>query len=389
MKNQTNNQKAPNTLGLYIHIPFCRRKCLYCDFCSFPAPKAETVERYTAELCREIEERSAECKDHTVDTVYFGGGTPSLLPIALFSDIFRVLNKNYNISEDAEITVECNPLTHISDGEKYFGDMRRFGVNRLSIGTQSAVDTELRLIGRGHTFADAKKTFADARRAGFSNISLDLMFALPTQSCESLEYSLTALLSLSPEHISIYSLQLEEATPLFRMRNKYTFPNDDDAADMYEKIIAVTAENGYTHYEISNFAKDGYRSRHNTKYWHLDEYAGFGISAHSDFGGKRYENTSSLNDYLSGKRTVSESTPKRKERAEEYIMLGLRTKEGISAKELQTRYGMNFYNTYGRKAEKFKMENLIAFSDDRIFLTEKGFEVSNSILSDILDFDYQ
>lgn len=376
-------------LGLYIHIPFCKRKCLYCDFCSFPAPNQEDIRKYVAELCREIADRSALCTEHTVDTLYFGGGTPSILPIGLLEDILRVLRKSYRISNDAEITVECNPLTRKGDGEEYFKELKRLGVNRLSIGVQSASDAELKLIGRGHTFEEAERTYRAARTAGFSNISLDLMFALPSQSIKSLDASLEKILFLSPEHISIYSLQLEERTPLFKMRDRYDFPSDDDAADMYEMIISKTAESGYTHYEISNFAKDGYRSRHNTKYWHLDEYMGFGISAHSDFGGKRYENTSSLEEYLHGGKICAESFPSVYERAEEYIMLGLRTKEGISAKEFQARYGMDLYTTYGKKAERFKGEDLIAFCDDRICLTEKGFEVSNYILSDILNFDYQ
>lgn len=375
-------------LGLYIHIPFCKRKCLYCDFCSFPAPKQEDIRKYVAELCREITERSGECTEHTVDTLYFGGGTPSILSIRLFEDIFRVLKKNYRISNDAEITVECNPLTHKDDGEEYFKELKRLGVNRLSIGVQSANDAELKLIGRGHTFEEAERTYYAARAAGFSNISLDLMFALPSQSIKSFKGSLERILSLSPEHISIYSLQLEEKAPLFKMRDRYTFPSDDDAADMYEMIISKTAEHGYTHYEISNFAKDGYRSCHNTKYWHLDEYMGFGISAHSDFGGKRYENTSSFDEYLYGSKVCAESFPTLHERAEEYIMLGLRTKEGISAKEFQVRYGTDLYTSYGKKAERFKEEDLMVFLDDRICLTEKGFEVSNYILSDILNFDY-
>ena len=211
------NSKAPSNLGLYIHIPFCRRKCLYCDFCSFSAQKPNTVSEYVSALCQELTERAEACKNHTVDTVYFGGGTPTLLTAAQFSDIFSVLRENYNIAEDAEITVECNPLTHIEDRKAYFSSLLSLGANRLSIGVQSANDDELKLIGRGHTLADAERTYFDAREAGFENISLDLMFALPSQTIESLQVSIERLISLSPEHVSIYSLQLEEETPLYKM----------------------------------------------------------------------------------------------------------------------------------------------------------------------------
>ena len=382
------NSKAPSNLGLYIHIPFCRRKCLYCDFCSFSAQKPNTVSEYVSALCQELTERAEACKNHTVDTVYFGGGTPTLLTAAQFSDIFSVLRENYNIAEDAEITVECNPLTHIEDRKAYFSSLLSLGANRLSIGVQSANDDELKLIGRGHTLADAERTYFDAREAGFENISLDLMFALPSQTIESLQVSIERLISLSPEHVSIYSLQLEEGTPLYKMQSKYDLPGDDLAADMYELIVKRMAESGYIHYEISNFAKDGFYSRHNSKYWSLDEYIGAGLAAHSDFLGVRQENTHELSDYLSGKRTISEQRIGSHEREEEYIMLGLRTKRGISADEFSARFGKNLFEIYGKKIENLKKSDYILIKDGKISLTEQGFEVSNAILSEILDLNY-
>ena len=382
------NSKAPSRLGLYIHIPFCRRKCLYCDFCSFPAQKPDVISKYVSALCQELAERAKGCKHHTVDTVYFGGGTPTLLTVSQFSDIFSVLRDNYNISEDAEITVECNPLTHIEDQREYFSSLRLLGANRLSIGVQSANDDELKLIGRGHAFADAEQTYFDAKDAGFENISLDLMFAIPSQTIESLQVSIERLISLSPEHVSIYSLQLEEGTPLYKMQSKYDLPSDDLAADMYELIVEKMAESGYIHYEISNFAKDGFYSRHNSKYWSLDEYIGVGLAAHSDFLGVRQENTHELSDYLSGKRTISEQRIGSHEREEEYIMLGLRTKRGISADEFSARFGKDLFEIYGKKIENFKNSDYILIKDGKISLTEQGFEVSNAILSEILDLNY-
>ena len=382
------NSKAPSLLGLYIHIPFCRRKCLYCDFCSFPAQKPDVISKYVSALCQELAERAKDCKHHTVDTVYFGGGTPTLLTVSQFSDIFSVLRDNYNISEDAEITVECNPLTHIEHQREYFSSLRLLGANRLSIGVQSANDNELKLIGRGHTFDDAKQTYFHAREAGFENISVDLMFAIPSQTKDSLCRSAEEIISLDPEHISIYSLQLEEGTPLYRMQSKYDLPSDDDAADMYELIVGKMAESGYLHYEISNFAKLGFHSRHNSKYWALDEYIGAGLAAHSDFGGLRYENTHELSAYLSGDRVISEQKIGSHEREEEYIMLGLRTKRGISSREFSMRFGKDLFEIYGKKIEKFKNSDYILIKDGKISLSEKGFEVSNAILSEILDLDY-
>lgn len=380
------NSKAPRSLGLYIHVPFCRTKCLYCDFCSFVSREESEREEYVLALINEI--RSRRAGGHIVDTVYFGGGTPSILTVLQIERIILAIRGSFELSHDAEITLECNPMTHLDDAEEYFSALLSLGVNRLSIGVQSAVDSELKLIGRRHSFEEAKNTFLSARRAGFDNISLDLMLALPSQTLETLKRSVLELISLAPEHISIYSLQLEEGTPLHRMREKYIFPDDDSAADMYETVVALMKDAGYSHYEISNFAKKGKESRHNSKYWSLDEYLGFGLAAHSDFAGKRSENTREMSDYLSGKYLLSEQKIGERERELEFLMLGLRTGAGISRTKFSALFNANFDQKYGKKVEKFKKMGYLCENGDRIFLNERGFEISNAILSELLDFDY-
>ena len=381
-----NNEKAPKSLGLYIHIPFCRSKCLYCDFCSFVNKGEDEREVYVRALLQEIEQRSAAgC---FVDTVYFGGGTPSILTSEQIGRVLSAIRTNFAIAKDVEITLECNPMTHTSDGFEYFSRLRELGVNRLSLGIQSAVDGELKLIGRRHRFEDAERTVNEARRAGFDNISVDLMFGIPSQTVESLAYSIDKILSLGAEHVSIYSLQIEDGTPLDRMRDRFDFPSDDTVADMYEMITCSMRDAGYEHYEISNFAKVGKRSRHNSRYWRLEEYIGFGVAAHSDFDGKRSENVTDLGDYLSGEQVKVESEISLAEREAEFVMLGLRTVEGISKSEFMSRFGIDFDEKYGKRLTEQKKAAFIIDTVERFALNERGFEVSNSILVELLDFDY-
>ena len=381
-----NNEKAPSILGLYIHIPFCRTKCLYCDFCSFVSRDDGERERYVDALLREIHERGTD--KYAVDTVYFGGGTPSLLSSQQIGRILSAVRENFKLTDDVEITLECNPMTHLDDGKEYFSAIHRLGVNRLSLGVQSALDSELKLIGRRHTFEEAKRTFSCARESGFDNISIDLMFGIPSQTVKSLDYSLDEFISLGAEHISIYSLQLEEGTPLHRMQSRYEIADDDAVADMYAAINQKMKGAGYIHYEISNFAKEGKESRHNSKYWRLDEYLGLGLAAHSDFGGERSENTCDLSDYLEGKYYLSGNEIGKAEREVEFIMLGLRMSEGISKSEFFERFKIDFDEKYGEKVKNLAKLDFVSDSPDKFALTEKGFAVSNMILSQILDFDY-
>lgn len=383
--NNFKNEKAPRNLGLYIHIPFCRTKCLYCDFCSFVSRDEQQREAYVGALLREIEARGT--KDYSVDTVYFGGGTPSLLSAEQIGRILGEIKESFNVSPDAEITLECNPMT-VSDGDKYFKELRALGVNRLSLGVQSAIDGELKLIGRRHSFEEAKATFFEARGAGFENISVDLMLGIPSQTLDSLRASANQVIKLAAEHISIYSLQLEEGTPLYRMRERYSLADDDTAADMYELVVKMMKDAGYRHYEISNFARGGRESKHNCKYWRLDEYLGLGLAAHSDFGGKRLENTRDMERYLGGEWLEAASDISNSEREFEFLMLGFRTADGISKSEFLARFGVDFDEKYGKKVEKFKKMGYSCEKGDALALTESGFEVSNAILTEILDFDY-
>ena len=381
----TDIEKAPRRLGLYIHIPFCRTKCLYCDFCSFVSKSEDEREAYICELLKEIKARGT--REYLVDTVYFGGGTPSLLSAEQMGRILSCVRENFDVCDSAEITLECNPITHLDDGKEYFSSLRALGINRLSIGVQSANDTELQLIGRRHSFEQARSTFADARGAGLDNISLDLMLGIPSQTLESLRSSVNELLDLSPEHISIYSLQLEEGTPLYRMREKYDIPDDDLAADMYELVVELMKKAGYRHYEISNFARGSFESRHNSKYWRLDEYIGLGLAAHSDFAGKRRENVKDMTEYISGRAMLCEQQISEKERELEFIMLGLRTDRGISKSEYGVRFGKDFEESYGKRIAEFIKMGYVCDKNGRIALSERGFEVSNSILASLLDFD--
>jgi oxygen-independent coproporphyrinogen-3 oxidase len=386
MINLANNEKAPRKLGLYIHIPFCRTKCLYCDFCSFVSRNEEEREEYIGTLLREIEARAT--KEYVVDTIYFGGGTPSLLSVDQVGRILSIVRENFVVADDVEVTLECNPMTHLDDGKEYFGALRTLGVNRLSLGIQSAVDGELKLIGRRHTFCEAKRTFFEAREVGFDNISVDLMFGIPSQTVDSLKYSIGEILKLGAEHISIYSLQLEEGTPLYRMKEKYDLADDDTVADMYETLVSMMRESGYSHYEISNFAREGKESRHNSKYWRLDEYLGLGLASHSDFSGKRMENTNDMERYLDGSFVENEKDISLSEREFEFIMLGLRTSKGISKSEFFTRFGIDFDEKYGEKVKKLEKLEYFSQNGQNLALNERGFEVSNMILAQILDFDY-
>ena len=343
-------------------------------------------ERYVFALLNEIKERGN--KEYLVDTIYFGGGTPSLLTAGQIGRILSAIGESFVLSENVEITLECNPMTHLDDGREYFSALRKLGVNRLSIGIQSAIDSELKLIGRRHSFEEAKQTFFDARVSGFDNISVDLMFGIPSQTIQSLELSAKQLTELGAEHISIYSLQLEEGTPLYRMQEKYDLADDDMAADMYALINNMMKDAGYVHYEISNFAKEGRESRHNSKYWVLDEYIGLGLASHSDFNGVRSENTCDMGKYLRGEWLENEQKISLSEREFEFLMLGLRMSKGISKTKFKAHFGTDFDEKYGKKVQKYEKMGYFCVENDRVSLSERGFEVSNAILGEILNFDF-
>ncbi len=372
-------------LGLYIHIPFCRSKCLYCDFCSFPRPDADRMESYVTALCRDLSSRAADAAAYTVDSIYLGGGTPTILPTRLLVKILETVFAHYRIAPDAEITAECNPATGECDT---FTQMHRVGFNRLSIGLQSAHDTELRALGRLHSFSDFEKTFLEARDAGFDNISTDVMSGIPRQTTESYLQTLERLCELSPEHISAYGLTVEDETPFGRMGARLILPDEDTARQMYFDGIAYLASQGYAQYEISNFARDGYESRHNLKYWSCEPYLGFGPAAYSDFDGVRFGNLRDIDAYIEGRDIRADAeTPSPRDRMNEYVMLRMRLTEGVDEREFASRFGASFEDTFGKRLAAYTEGGFVKKTDTRWAFTPSGMYVSNAILSEILEFD--
>ncbi len=368
------------SLGIYVHIPFCIQKCGYCDFCSFPSMSEGIKERYTDELCRRISGYASAASAFEADTVYFGGGTPSTLSVSCVERILNAIKKTFKVSDRAEITFECNPGT--VDG-KYFSAIRSAGVNRISMGLQSALDSELSLLGRIHSRGDFEKCFWAARDAGFDNISADVMYGIPDQTMESFEETLRFLTALEPEHISAYGLMIEEGTSFEKRVSELRLADDDGQYDMYMLCGEYLAARGYEKYEISNFARRGKRSRHNTRYWLGEEYLGFGVAAHSYLDGRRLGNSRDIDAFLRGEDVTEEEYElSDRDKREEYVMLRLRLAEGISLDEYRNAFGLELLD--GR-VEKWIRDGFMRLEDGRLSFTDKGFFVSNSILSELLD----
>lgn len=365
-------------LGLYIHIPFCKAKCAYCDFYSL-AHSEEKMDAYMAALLRHLEEVAPRAAGMQVDTVYFGGGTPSYLGAARLCRILQTVLRRYGVARDAEITLEANPD---SAGDwKELRKLRRAGFNRLSLGVQSTDDALLRRIGRVHTYEQVQQAVMAARKAKFTNLSLDLIYGLPGQTMEDWQRTLADAVALGPEHLSCYGLKLEEGTPLWQQRQTLTLPDDDAQADMYLYTVAALGEMGYEQYEISNFAKSGKESRHNLKYWRMEEYAGFGTGAHSDFGGVRYGYVRDIDSYIAGRLVLSESeTDSTLARDYEYVMLSLRTAAGIDRQTFEKRYRQRF-QPMETLFEQYEKAGLASRTEGGWRLTPKGFLVSNSIIA--------
>lgn len=373
-------------LGLYIHVPFCKQKCIYCDFYSLPHRESR-MDDYTAAVCAHLMETAPFAAGHLVDTVYIGGGTPTYLGPDRLGKILKTVHKKYRVAKDAEITLEANPD---SAGDwKALRALRRAGVNRVSLGMQSACDEELAAIGRVHPHAQTAAAVEAVRRAGIKNLSLDLIYGLPGQSLERWQENLSAAVALEPEHLSCYGLKVEEGTPLFQRRETFTLPGDDAQADMYLYTVEFLENLGYVQYEISNFARPGKESRHNLKYWHLEEYAGFGPGAHSDFGGVRYAYARDLDAYIRGVATgapmlsESERIPPL-DRDTEYVMLGLRLRQGLDPKEFERRFRRRF-NCFVPFLEQCRQNGYACEEEGRWHLTPKGFLVSNQIIGGMLD----
>ena len=371
-------------LGIYIHIPFCIKKCNYCDFCSFPGTDESTRQKYVDALCRDIAARGELCREYRADTVYFGGGTPTLLTAAQFGQIFDALHKNFDIDPTAEISAECNPATA---DLAYFKALRALGVNRLSVGMQSAHDNELAALGRVHRADDFKRAFYDARMAGFGNISADLMFGIPHQTLDSFRKTMEYLTDLSPEHISAYGLILEEGTPFFANQKNLVLPDEETEYTMYAEAVGFLAQRGYERYEISNFARPGSESRHNLKYWMRDEYVGLGVSAHSFLNGKRSFAPSRLDVYTGGLFEEGCEEIGESEAMGEYVMLAMRTVRGVDENVFFRRFKKSFDGLFGDRLKPYCDGGFVVREGGRCAFTDSGFYVSNSILSDVIDFN--
>ena len=380
MKKNTVQKDLP--LGLYIHIPFCRSKCAYCDFYSL-AGAEERMDDYCRALERHLAEVAPQAECHKADTVYFGGGTPSYLGAERLCRLLGSIRKLYKVDKHAEITLEANPDS--ATDRKTLKRLRKAGFNRLSLGVQSMDDALLQTIGRIHTRQQVQEAVAAARKAGFKNLSLDLIYGLPGQTMEGWEKTLSDAVSLHPEHLSCYGLKLEEGTPLYRRQGELTFPDEDRQADMYLYAVEFLKQCGYEQYEISNFAKPGFASRHNLKYWLLQEYAGFGPGAHSDFGNVRYGYARDLERYLKGELILQESeTVDTDEREREYLMLRLRTVQGVDPREFEYRFRQRFA-PLATLLQQCAREGLAEQDGNGWHLTAKGFLVSNRIIGLLQD----
>ncbi|MBQ2934522.1 MAG: radical SAM family heme chaperone HemW [Clostridia bacterium] len=360
-----------NSFGIYIHIPFCRTKCNYCSFYSLNVSE-ELQQAYCDKTISEITRRGRQIA-RPVCSVYIGGGTPSVLSGEQISSLMRAVKDSFTVTEDAEITVEINPGDDLSG---FLEEIRNAGCNRLSMGVQSGNDDELLVLGRRHSVYDAEQTFYTARKLGFDNISLDLMLGLPDSTKETLNKSIDFVLNLAPEHISAYILKIEDGTPFGKA--KLNLPNDDDTADQYLLLCDRLKTAGYTHYEISNFAKLGYEGKHNLNYWRCREYLGFGPAAHSFFEGERFYYPNDITAYMQNCKALSDGEGGNEQ---EYIMLSLRISDGIDISEFESKFLKPFPPTILNKARLFEKNGLCITDGNTIRLTDEGMLVSNSIIT--------
>lgn len=363
-------------IGVYIHIPFCKSKCPYCDFYSLRYTDG-IMDRYLSAVVDDIKETAKNVSEE-IDTVYFGGGTPSVFGGERIAEILKVIRECYNLS-NPEITVECNPSTTNS---VFYETISVAGVNRISLGMQSAVDKERKSLGRIADKKQIAESIAQARKAGISNISLDMMLGVPYQTIFSIDESINFIKEQNVEHISAYMLKIEEGTYFHKNIRKLSLPDDDTVCDMYLHFSERMKDLGYDHYEISNFAKEGKQSKHNTKYWHDEEYIGFGPSAYSFYKGKRYHYDADIEKYISCRDFVSDETGGYKD---EYIMLALRLSEGLIFEHFINRYNCGLPESFFEKADKFAERGLLISDDKHIALTTEGFLLSNTIIGDLID----
>ena len=374
------------TLGLYIHIPFCRSKCDYCDFYSLSGREPD-MDHYLRALIAHIRHTAPTAAAFCVDTIYFGGGTPSIFGLQRLSQVLTELKEHFHVLPDAEITLEGNPD---SVDVPLLTGLRRAGFNRLSLGVQSACDEQLRALHRPHTFVQAQQAVAAARAASIDNVSLDLIYGLPHQSMAQWQDTVEQVLLLHPEHLSCYGLKVEENTPLHtRVQQGESLPDDDAQADMYLWMVSRLEQAGYHQYEISNFARSGMQSRHNLRYWLIQPYLGFGPGAHSDFDGRRFSLIRDLDGYIQGvynNLSVMDrcQTISHRERAREYLMLRLRTTQGIDPEEYSRIYSMSFEPLKTLLLD-YRKHGWVTQQGGRWHFTPEGFLLSNPLISQLLD----
>lgn len=385
----TNNSINKDTMGMYIHIPFCVKKCIYCDFLSKPA-QAQVIDEYVSALLNEIKVSAAEFKNKMVKTIFFGGGTPSILKEKQTADIIEMVYSHYNVDDNAEITTEANPGTLSFEKLKNY---RNLGINRLSMGLQTTDNSELKTLGRIHTYEKFLEEYDIAREVGFDNINIDLMSAIPDQTVESYVTTLRRIVKLKPEHISAYSLIIEENTPLYDMYERGELDGrlaDEDAErKMYYETKDILSEYGYNRYEISNYSLKGYECRHNLSYWERINYAGFGTGAASLIDELRYTNTGDISRYIAASSDLKKIRKEvhklsKDERMEEYMFLGLRKMKGVSVPQFKEEFGVDIMDIYENVINKFKAQKLLECTGDRIYLTDKGIDVSNMVMAEFL-----
>ena len=380
--------KRPNKipLGIYIHVPFCRSKCQYCDFYSLVTKDDKTIDGYLDAVCDHIKEAGELAPGYKVDSIYFGGGTPTFFGADGMAVILTTIRRNFDVDNNAEITFEANPDS-VSD--RLLHRLRAEGFNRVSLGIQSDDEEMLKRLGRPHTYAQAVTAYHRIRKAGFRNVSVDLMYGLPGQDVYHWQQTLDNVLRLMPEHVSCYALKVEEGTPFHALKDVLNLPDDDAVADMYLAAVETLRGRGYRQYEISNFCRKGLTSRHNMKYWTGGEYLGFGPAASSDFGGKRFTLKRDLQAYIAGIRDGGdimeemEEIPMR-ERAGEYLMLRLRTNVGIEQNEYEKLFLLPFAPLEEELEKQRRLFHATQTDSGRWVLTPKGYLVSNDIITDLL-----
>lgn len=379
-------------LELYVHIPFCVKKCNYCDFLSFPSDN-RMQEQYVEALLRQIHVSAPQFRDYLVTSIYIGGGTPSWLDENLMIKILDALMSNFCVSEDAEVSMECNPGTMTKNKLEAY---RMVGLNRLSIGLQSTDNEELKHLGRIHTYEQFMKTYEMARVAGYGNINVDLMSCLPYQNAQKFSNTLSQVIRLKPEHISVYTLIIEKGTPFYDLYKFDTvkqeagmqteiLPNEDECYQIYKMTQLMLKNAGYEQYEISNYAKPGFECEHNIGYWTRVEYLGLGLGAASLINNVRYTNTSDIYKYISGEEIVVQESPvERKAQMEEFMFLGLRMTKGVTRSEFEAQFGISVEAVYKDVLEELKRNQLIEIMNGRIYLSEKGSDISNYVMSKFL-----